>query len=78
MEIYTLNKEFIKQRISVFAGIDVDPDIDTQVIDVLRRKFNIYLPQRPTLNESLNAAISDHEIISLITEYRTAKNKKQA
>ena len=74
-----MDKEFIKQRISVFAGIDIDPDIDTQVIDVLRRKFNIYLPQRPTLNESLDAAISDHEIISLITEYRTkAKSKKQA
>lgn len=74
-----MDKEFIKQRISVFAGTDIDPDIDTQVIDVLRRKFNIYLPQRPTLNESLGAAISDHEIISLITEYRTkAKNKQRA
>lgn len=59
--------------------MDIDPDIDTQVIDVLRRKFNIYLPQRPTLNESLKAAISDHEIISLITEYRTkATHKKPA
>lgn len=59
--------------------MDMDPDIDTQVIDVLRRKFNIYLPQRPTLDESLTATISDHEIISLITEYRTkATNKKQA
>ncbi|MFT7527256.1 MAG: hypothetical protein ACI9LY_002411, partial [Arenicella sp.] len=33
-------------------------------------KFNIRLPQRPSLDNSLSSATSDHEIISLILQYR--------
>ena len=64
------NKEFIYQRICIFAGKDIDPSSDRQVEDMLRNKFNIYLPQRTSMNESLAAVNSDHEIISLIQQYR--------
>lgn len=66
-----MKKEYIKQRISIYAGIDIDPDIDSQVVKMLRKKFNISLPQRPSLDASLDAAISTHEIISLIIKYRS-------
>ncbi len=65
-----MNKEFIKERIATFSGMDVDPSVDKQVVEMLTRKFNVHLPQRPTLDEALKACISDHEIIDLITEYR--------
>jgi len=65
------NKKFIYQRIGIYVGKEFDPTIDNQVEEALRSKFNIHLPQRPTLNESLASAISDHEIIGLILEYRT-------
>ena len=65
------NKEFIYQRIEVYAGKEFDPTVDEQVEDVLRSKFNIHLPQRPTMNDSLASATSDHEIIALIIKYRT-------
>jgi DNA polymerase I-like protein with 3'-5' exonuclease and polymerase domains len=64
------NKEFIYQRICIFTGKDIDPHSDQQVEEMLRNKFNIHLPQRQSMNESLAAAISDHEIISLIQQYR--------
>jgi DNA polymerase I-like protein with 3'-5' exonuclease and polymerase domains len=66
------SREFIRQRICIFAGQDIDPDSDQQVEEVLRNKFNVRLPQRRSLNESLDSAISDHEIIALILKYRTA------
>ncbi|WP_185236119.1 hypothetical protein [Teredinibacter franksiae] len=65
-----MNREFIKQRILIFSGVDFDPCIDSQVVDVLQKKFNIYLPQRASLDAALEAAISDHEIIDLISQYR--------
>jgi len=65
------NKEFIHQRICIYAGEGFDPVVDTQVEEVLRHKFNIHLPQRISLNESLLSATSDHEIIGLILQYRT-------
>ncbi|MGB3620583.1 hypothetical protein FT643_14660 [Ketobacter sp. MCCC 1A13808] len=65
------DKDFIHQRICVFAGKDIDPDSDAQVEEVLRSKFDISLPQRRSLNESLASTASDHEIINLILEYRT-------
>ncbi len=64
------NKDFIYQRISVFAGQQFDPTIDKHVTEILRYKFNIHLPQRATINESLASATSDHEIIGLILQYR--------
>ena len=65
------NKEFLRKRICIFSGKDIDPDSDEQVENILRDKFNIYLPQRNSLNSSLNSTSSDHEIIGLILQYRT-------
>lgn len=65
------NKEFIHQRICIYTDKDFDPAVDEQVVEVLRSKFNIHLPQRASMTESLEAAISDHEIIGLILQYRT-------
>lgn len=65
------SKDFILQRICIYAGREFDPLSDKQVAEVLRTKFNIRLPQRASLNESLASAISDHEIIRLISQYRT-------
>jgi DNA polymerase I-like protein with 3'-5' exonuclease and polymerase domains len=64
------SKEFIHKRICIYAGRDIDPNSDEQVEDGLRSKFNIYLPQRKSMNESLASAKSDHEIIGLILKYR--------
>ena len=64
------SKEFVHKRICIYAGRDIDPNSDEQVEDVLRSKFNIYLPQRKSMNESLASAKSDHEIIGLILKYR--------
>ncbi|MFT5117971.1 MAG: hypothetical protein ACI9NY_001504 [Kiritimatiellia bacterium] len=65
------NKAFVLERIRVFAGKDIDPDSDQEVEDMLRNKFNIHLPQRPSMLQSLTSTTSDHEILSLITQYRT-------
>lgn len=65
------NKDFLLQRIGVYAGREIDPSDDKQVAAVLLSKFNIHLPQRASVNESLKAANSDHEILSLILQYRT-------
>ena len=65
------NKDFIYQRIRIYAGKEFDPTVDEQVEEVLRFKFNIHLPQRTSIDESLASAISDHEIINLILQYRT-------
>ena len=67
------NKEFIYQRIQIYAGKEFDPSDDEQVLELLRYKFNIHLPQRTSINESLAAAISDHEVINLLLQYRTMK-----
>ena len=67
-----MNRAFIRQRIAIFSDIDIDPDIDSQVIEVLQRKFNILLPQRPSLNESLEVVVKTHEIIGLLLQYRLA------
>jgi DNA polymerase I-like protein with 3'-5' exonuclease and polymerase domains len=70
------NKAFILQRICIFAGKEFDPDSDEQVIEVLRDKFALSLPQRRSMEESLQAVASDHDIIGLILEYRAAGKKK--
>jgi DNA polymerase I-like protein with 3'-5' exonuclease and polymerase domains len=67
-----MNKEFILQRICIFSGTEIDPNAEEQVINILKEKFNIQLPQRRTLNESLESSGSSHEIVSLILQYRTA------
>ncbi len=69
---HIMNKEFILQRICIFSGTEIDPNAEEQVINILKEKFNIQLPQRRTLNESLESSGSSHEIISLILQYRTA------
>lgn len=65
------NKEFIRQRIGIYTDENFDPSVDAQVAEVLRFKFNIHLPQRVTMNESLTSTTNDHEIIGLILQYRT-------
>lgn len=67
-----MNKEFILQRICIFSGTEIDPNAEEQVVNILKEKFNIQLPQRRTLNESLESSGSSHEIVSLILQYRTA------
>ncbi|SMF20080.1 hypothetical protein SAMN02745866_01244 [Alteromonadaceae bacterium Bs31] len=66
-------KSFIHERICIFAGKTFDPNSDTEVADVLRSKFNIHLPQRRSMDDSLSSTTSDHEIISLILKYRSMK-----
>ena len=66
------NKEFIHKRICIFAGADLDPSVDESVVSILRSQFNIHLPQRASLDESLKSSNSDHEIIELILQYRAA------
>jgi len=70
-----VSKEFIYQRISIFAGMDIDPTIDSQVTEMLQNKFNIFLPQRASLDDALEAATSNHEIVSLIIKYRSLNRK---
>lgn len=67
---YMSNKEFVLNRICIFAGKTIDPCSDEQVTDVLRSQFDIRLPQRRSLEESLVSAKSDHDIIELILKYR--------
>jgi len=64
------NKAFMLQRICIFAGKEIDPLEDAQVEAVLRDKFNLHLPQRRSLDESLASVASDLEIVSLIIQYR--------
>lgn len=65
------SRHFVLQRICNFAGETIDPDSDKQVEDILRRKFNIHLPQRSAFNDALASTVSDHEILDLLIQYRT-------
>lgn len=65
-----MNKDYLLQRIHIFAGYEIDPLDDRKVTELLMNKFEILLPQRRTLDESLAASGSDHEIVSLILKYR--------
>lgn len=64
------SKADIYKAINLFADKDFNPDIDKDVLSVLRNDLNIRLPQRSSLNDSLASAASDHEIIALILKYR--------
>ena len=66
------DKDFILQRICIFAGKQIDPLSDEQISETLHDKFEIMLPQRRTMNESLAASTSDHEILKLIIQYRAS------
>ncbi|WP_444994058.1 hypothetical protein [Aliikangiella sp. IMCC44359] len=65
-----VDKNFILQRICIYVGKDINPDSDIQVKEALYR-IGIKLPQKRTVNESLEAASSEHEVISLLMKYRT-------
>ena len=65
-----VNKDYLRQKIAVYAGADIDPSVDAVVLEMLRKKLNIYLPQRASLNAALKAGIRDHEIIQLLLDYR--------
>ncbi|MCW8887005.1 MAG: DNA polymerase [Motiliproteus sp.] len=68
--ILMASKAFTLQRICIYAGMEFDPNSDAQVKEVLQDNFNIFLPQRQSMNEALEAVVSDHEIIELIKKYR--------
>ncbi len=59
------------QRICIFAGKEIDPMVDAEVETLLRDKFNVQLPQRRSLDDSLASVASDLEIVELILQYRT-------
>ena len=63
------DKNFIKQRIAIYAGKVIDPTSDLQVKDVLQ-ELDIKLPQKNNLDDALSSANSGHEIIELIIKYR--------
>ena len=62
------DKELIFQRICAYTG-EIDVSSDQKVVEVLRDKFNIRLPQRKNIVESLKASVSDHEILDLLISY---------
>lgn len=64
------SKQEIYQHICTYTNKEFDPNTDSHVLELLRNKFNIYLPQRSSLDDSLAATASDHEIIQLIIKYR--------
>jgi DNA polymerase I-like protein with 3'-5' exonuclease and polymerase domains len=61
------------RRIRNLVGEDCDLDSDEQVTNILKRRFNIYLPQRRTLTEALRQTNCDHEIIDLLLKQRAAE-----
>ncbi len=65
------NRAFNLQRLCNYAGMEFDPNSDEQVKEVLRNKFNIFLPQRQSMDDALAVVVSDHEIIDLIIKYRS-------
>lgn len=67
------DKNFIRQRINVYAGREVELDSDEDVQSLLRDKFNIHLPQRANFLDSLTSANSQHDILDLLIEYRQLK-----
>jgi len=72
-KVIMASKDFILQRINIFAGKKIDPYVDKQVHEMLKEKFDIMLPQRRSMNESLSSTTSDHEVIELILQYRTMR-----
>ena len=66
-----VDKNFTLQRIKIYLGGEVDPNSDAQITELLRDKFNVVLPQRRSMNESLRDCTSDHEIVGLILKYRS-------
>jgi DNA polymerase I-like protein with 3'-5' exonuclease and polymerase domains len=64
------SKESIYQKICKYTNKEFDPNTDNDVLELLRNKFNIYLPQRSSLDDSLSSTASDHEIVNLILQYR--------
>lgn len=65
------NKAFIQQKIGTYTDSNFNPSDDKAVVSTLRDKFNIQLPQRSALNDSLAATASTHEIVELILKFRT-------
>lgn len=64
-----VNKNYIQQRINIFAGKPINPTSDLQVRDVLL-ELKIKLPQNNNLDDALRASNDEHEIIKLIVQYR--------
>ena len=64
-----MNKEYIQQRINIFAGKPINPASNLQVKDALLG-LKIKLPQKTNLDDALNASNEEHEIVKLIIQYR--------
>jgi DNA polymerase I-like protein with 3'-5' exonuclease and polymerase domains len=64
-----VNKEYIQQRINIFAGKPINPASNLQVKDALLG-LKIKLPQKTNLDDALNASNEEHEIVKLIIQYR--------
>lgn len=69
------DNSILYQRICNFTHSGFDPTNDANVILILRNTFDVHLPQRSSLDKSLEAAASEHEIINLILRYRMKKSK---
>lgn len=66
----TTSSDLTLQRIQNYLGAAIDPNADADIVEALRQKFSIYLPQRQSLDDALAATISDHEVVELILQYR--------
>ena len=59
-------------KIEAYLGKDLNLDSDEQIKVALREKMSIFLPQRGRLSESIQASNSDHDVLSLLLEYRNS------
>jgi len=69
-KIKMADKNFILQRINIYAGKEINPSSDIQVKEALFA-MGIKLPQKNNLDDALIAANNEHEIIKLIISYRS-------
>ena len=64
-----MDKNYLKQRIAIFAKQPIDPNSDLQVKSALLG-LDIKLPQKRDFNDALNACNDEHEFVRLIKQYR--------
>ncbi len=62
-------------KLSKYSGIFLENTSKASIIKILKNDFGIILPQKRSLIDSLKASNSDHELIELLIDYLTMKNK---
>lgn len=67
------NHKGIETRLRTLMGEDLDLQSDEQVLITLKRKYNIYLPQRKCLYDALRNSNSDHEVVNLLLQHRSSE-----